>query len=121
MATHVPAPDRCQLQGRPEADRPYVFTKGGLVWDPGGSPGPGGLAGWRSQLHQVGAAWTVAFPGVTGAIVGARRPGQVDGWLPATTLELKEDDLARHRRGCPPDTEHGHHPSSGADARPAMR
>jgi aryl-alcohol dehydrogenase-like predicted oxidoreductase len=31
---------------------------------------------------------------VTGAIVGARRPGQVDGWLPAATLELKEDDLA---------------------------
>ena len=24
----------------------------------------------------------------------ARRPGQVDGWLPAATLELKDDDLA---------------------------
>jgi len=31
---------------------------------------------------------------VTGAIVGARQPGQVDGWLPAASLELKEDDLA---------------------------
>jgi aryl-alcohol dehydrogenase-like predicted oxidoreductase len=31
---------------------------------------------------------------VTGAIVGARSPGQVDGWLPAATLELKEDDIA---------------------------
>jgi aryl-alcohol dehydrogenase-like predicted oxidoreductase len=30
---------------------------------------------------------------VTGAIVGARSPGQVDGWLPAATLELKEDDI----------------------------
>jgi aryl-alcohol dehydrogenase-like predicted oxidoreductase len=39
-------------------------------------------------------AWTLAFPGVTGAIVGARSPGQVDGWLPAATLELTEDDLA---------------------------
>jgi aryl-alcohol dehydrogenase-like predicted oxidoreductase len=39
-------------------------------------------------------AWTLAFPGVTGAIVGARSPGQVDGWLPAATLELKEDDTA---------------------------
>jgi aryl-alcohol dehydrogenase-like predicted oxidoreductase len=39
-------------------------------------------------------AWTLAFPGVTRAIVGARRPGQVDGWLPAATLELNEDDLA---------------------------
>jgi hypothetical protein len=31
---------------------------------------------------------------VTGAIVGARNPRQVDGWLPAAILELKEDDLA---------------------------
>ena len=42
----------------------------------------------------VAIAWTLSFPGVTGAIVGARRPGQVDGWLPAATLELKEDDVA---------------------------
>ena len=39
-------------------------------------------------------AWTLAFPGVTGAIVGARSPRQVDGWRPAATLELKDDDLA---------------------------
>jgi aryl-alcohol dehydrogenase-like predicted oxidoreductase len=42
----------------------------------------------------VAVAWTLAFPGVTGAIVGARSPGQVDGWLPAATVELKDDDLA---------------------------
>jgi aryl-alcohol dehydrogenase-like predicted oxidoreductase len=42
----------------------------------------------------VAVAWTLAFPGVTGAIVGARSPQQVDGWLPAATLELKEDDLS---------------------------
>ena len=42
----------------------------------------------------VAVAWTLAFPGVTGAIVGARTPGQVDGWLPAATLELKDDDLS---------------------------
>jgi aryl-alcohol dehydrogenase-like predicted oxidoreductase len=42
----------------------------------------------------VAIAWTLAFPGVTGAIVGARSPGQVVGWLPAATLELKDDDLA---------------------------
>ena len=42
----------------------------------------------------VAVAWTLAFPGVTGAIVGARSPGQVDGWLPAATLELKDDDLS---------------------------
>ena len=42
----------------------------------------------------VAVAWTLAFPGVTGAIVGARSPHQVDGWLPAATLELKDDDLS---------------------------
>jgi aryl-alcohol dehydrogenase-like predicted oxidoreductase len=42
----------------------------------------------------VAVAWTLAFPGVTGAIVGARSPLQVDGWLPAATLELKDDDVS---------------------------
>ena len=42
----------------------------------------------------IAVAWTLSFPAVTGAIVGARSPGQVGGWLPAATLELKEDDLA---------------------------
>jgi aryl-alcohol dehydrogenase-like predicted oxidoreductase len=42
----------------------------------------------------IAVAWTLSFPAVTGAIVGARSPEQVRGWLPAATLELKEDDLA---------------------------
>jgi aryl-alcohol dehydrogenase-like predicted oxidoreductase len=42
----------------------------------------------------IAVTWTLSFPGVTGAIVGARSPRQVEGWLPAATLELKEDDLA---------------------------
>src|SRR5580693_2012227 len=170
------------LAGLPEADRPYVFTKGGLVWDPAdraaveaslrrlrveridlyqmhwpaedGTPveeywqvfadlkregkiraaglsnhdlgqleaaesvadvdaiqphftGPALSAnlalaeGLRPVAERhgvtpaaVAVAWTLAFPGVTGAIVGARSPGQVDGWLPAASLELKDDDLA---------------------------
>ena len=41
----------------------------------------------------VAVAWTLAWPGVTGAIVGARRPDQVDSWLPAADLELTEDEL----------------------------
>ncbi|WP_246854485.1 aldo/keto reductase [Naasia sp. SYSU D00057] len=40
------------------------------------------------------AAWTLGFRGVTGAIVGARSPEQIDGWLPAATLELTDDDYA---------------------------
>ncbi|MER9242631.1 aldo/keto reductase [Mesorhizobium sp. M0633] len=39
-------------------------------------------------------AWTLAWPGMTGAIVGARSPAQVDGWLDAATLELTGWDLA---------------------------
>jgi aryl-alcohol dehydrogenase-like predicted oxidoreductase len=41
----------------------------------------------------IAVAWTLSFPEVTGAIVGARSPEQVGGWLPAATLELNEDDL----------------------------
>jgi aryl-alcohol dehydrogenase-like predicted oxidoreductase len=46
-----------------------------------------------TTVAAVAVAWTLAWPGVTGAIVGARRPSQVDGWLPAATLELTEADL----------------------------
>jgi aryl-alcohol dehydrogenase-like predicted oxidoreductase len=41
----------------------------------------------------VAVAWTLAWPGVTGAIVGARTPAQVDGWVGAATLELTPGDL----------------------------
>ncbi|WP_210479343.1 aldo/keto reductase [Naasia sp. SYSU D00948] len=52
------------------------------------------------EKHGVSAAaaavaWTLGFPGVTGAIVGARSPEQIDGWLPAASLQLTEDDYAR--------------------------
>jgi aryl-alcohol dehydrogenase-like predicted oxidoreductase len=39
-------------------------------------------------------AWTLSVPGVTGAIVGGRRPSQVEEWLPAASLELGPDELA---------------------------
>ncbi|HEV3498663.1 MAG TPA: aldo/keto reductase, partial [Actinomycetes bacterium] len=42
----------------------------------------------------VAVAWVLATDGVTGAIVGARRPSQVDGWLPAGNLRLTDEDLA---------------------------
>jgi aryl-alcohol dehydrogenase-like predicted oxidoreductase len=41
----------------------------------------------------VAAAWTLAWPGVTAAIMGSRSPAQVDGWFAATTLELSQADL----------------------------
>ena len=42
----------------------------------------------------VAIAWTLVFPGVSGAIVGARRPQQVDGWVPAAALRLTRGDLS---------------------------
>ncbi|WP_026123058.1 aldo/keto reductase [Nocardiopsis halotolerans] len=42
----------------------------------------------------VAVAWAVAWPGVTGAIVGARSPRQVDDWVAAGRLELTAEDLA---------------------------
>ena len=41
----------------------------------------------------VAVAWTLAWTGVTGAIVGARRPDQVDGWLAAAETVLTDADL----------------------------
>jgi aryl-alcohol dehydrogenase-like predicted oxidoreductase len=41
----------------------------------------------------VAVAWVLAWPGVTGAIVGARRPGQLDDWAAAGTLRLADQDL----------------------------
>src|SRR5881275_245491 len=41
----------------------------------------------------VAVAWTLAWPGVTGAIVGARTAAQVDGWIGAATLDLTAADL----------------------------
>jgi aryl-alcohol dehydrogenase-like predicted oxidoreductase len=46
-----------------------------------------------TTVSAVAVAWTLAWPGVTGAIVGARSPAQVDGWLPAASLSLSEMDI----------------------------
>lgn len=44
-------------------------------------------------VSAVAIAWTLAWPGVTGAIVGARKPEQVDGWIQAASLQLTPTDL----------------------------
>jgi aryl-alcohol dehydrogenase-like predicted oxidoreductase len=46
-----------------------------------------------TTLSAVAVAWALTWPGVTGAIVGARRPAQIDGWLPAATLRLTDTDI----------------------------
>jgi aryl-alcohol dehydrogenase-like predicted oxidoreductase len=47
----------------------------------------------KTTVSAVAIAWTLAWPGVTGAIVGARSPSQVDGWIDAATLTLTSGDL----------------------------
>jgi aryl-alcohol dehydrogenase-like predicted oxidoreductase len=47
----------------------------------------------NTTVATIAVAWTLAWPAVTGAIVGARDPSQVDGWIGAATLELTKDDL----------------------------
>jgi aryl-alcohol dehydrogenase-like predicted oxidoreductase len=47
----------------------------------------------NTTVAAVAIAWTLAWPGVTGAIVGARSAEQVDGWIGAATLTLDASDL----------------------------
>jgi aryl-alcohol dehydrogenase-like predicted oxidoreductase len=46
-----------------------------------------------TSVSAVAVAWTLAWPGVTGAIVGARDAAQVDGWIEASTLQFSAEDL----------------------------
>ena len=46
-----------------------------------------------TTVAAVAVAWVLSWPGITAAIVGARTPGQVGGWLPAADLELSHEDL----------------------------
>ncbi len=46
------------------------------------------------SVSEVAIAWTLRHPAVTGAIVGARRPEQIEESAPAANLRLTETDLA---------------------------
>ena len=46
-----------------------------------------------TSVAAVAVAWVLSFEAVTGAIVGARSPAQVEGWLPAADLVLTAADL----------------------------
>jgi aryl-alcohol dehydrogenase-like predicted oxidoreductase len=51
-----------------------------------------------TTVSAVAVAWTLAWPAVTGAIVGARSPEQVDGWLDAGRLTLTDLELVEIAR-----------------------
>jgi aryl-alcohol dehydrogenase-like predicted oxidoreductase len=45
------------------------------------------------SVAAVAVAWTLAWPGVTGAIVGARRPSQIADWADAGSVVLDDKEL----------------------------
>jgi aryl-alcohol dehydrogenase-like predicted oxidoreductase len=48
---------------------------------------------YNTTVSAVAIAWTLAWPGLTAAIVGARSADQVDGWIGAAALTLTATDL----------------------------
>jgi aryl-alcohol dehydrogenase-like predicted oxidoreductase len=46
-----------------------------------------------TSVSAVAVGWVLSWPGVSGAIVGARSPEQVDGWIGAANLDLTQADL----------------------------
>jgi aryl-alcohol dehydrogenase-like predicted oxidoreductase len=47
----------------------------------------------NTSVAAISVAWTLSWPGVTGAIVGSRSAEQVDGWIGAGEIELTRQDL----------------------------
>ena len=46
-----------------------------------------------TSVSSIAIAWTLSWPGVTGAIVGARTLKQVEGWIGAAAVTLTPQDL----------------------------
>jgi len=46
------------------------------------------IEGTGITMPELAVAWTLSVPGVTAAIVGARNPEQVEGWVSAPQIEL---------------------------------
>jgi aryl-alcohol dehydrogenase-like predicted oxidoreductase len=52
-------------------------------------------AGLGTTVASLALAWVLAVPGVTGAIVGGRRPAQLEDWLGADGIRLDAEALAQ--------------------------
>jgi aryl-alcohol dehydrogenase-like predicted oxidoreductase len=46
-----------------------------------------------TTVAAIAVAWTLSWPQVTGAIVGASKPEQVDGWIDGASIDLSDHDL----------------------------
>jgi aryl-alcohol dehydrogenase-like predicted oxidoreductase len=49
---------------------------------------------YNTSAAAVSVAWTLRHPAISAAIVGARNPQQVEGYIAAADLGLKDDDVA---------------------------
>lgn len=47
----------------------------------------------NTTVSSVALGWVLSWPGLTGGIVGARAPAQVDGWIDAARIALDSADL----------------------------
>jgi aryl-alcohol dehydrogenase-like predicted oxidoreductase len=74
--------------GRPEFAEPWLSKNLALVERLRAIADELGCA-----VAELAVAWTLAQDGVTGAIVGARRPGQLDAWIGAGRLKLSPELL----------------------------
>ena len=81
------APDDMRL-GRPEFTEPGLSSNLELVERLRVIAG-----GLDVTVAELSIAWALAQDGVTGAIVGARRPGQLDQWIGAGAVQLSEQQL----------------------------
>ncbi len=48
-----------------------------------------------TTVAAIAVAWTLSWPGVSGAICGARSPDQVNGWVGAAKVTLTAEDLTQ--------------------------
>jgi aryl-alcohol dehydrogenase-like predicted oxidoreductase len=53
------------------------------------------------SVGEIAVAWTLHHPAVTAAIVGARRPSQVDGWIGAGAFQLPDSEMQAIERLLP--------------------
>jgi len=82
-------PDDDWRKGNPDFNEPRLSTNLALV---SRLRGIGKLHGYAPGA--VAVAWTLRNSAVTGAIVGARKPEQVDDVVAAATIHLTQSDLA---------------------------
>ncbi|MFG3132265.1 aldo/keto reductase [Streptomyces tendae] len=89
--------DRSRVEALPAGDwrkKSAKFAEPELTWKLSVVDGLRKIAARTGHsVPELALAWVLSRPGVSGAIVGARRPGQVEQWAGAAALSLSEEVL----------------------------